>query len=205
MNTRDRIKTKGKELFNQQGVLNVTLRNIAQELQISYGNVTYHFPNKSKLLEALYEDMNMQLMRLQSQHQVGDNLLTYFLKLPDYNFDITIDYIFFYKDFVELKRNHPEFYEKVEAANLFRRTKWMEMLRILQHQKFLRENLKNEDLDYIIELSVGIRMFYFQSTEIEQIQRSIFKEKVNRLLLPYLSENGIQIYKEFGNLTEQQP
>lgn len=202
MNTRDRIKIKGQELFNLQGVQNITLRHIAQDLDISYGNVTYHFPNKSKLLEALYEDMNLQLVKLQSQYQVNDNLLAYFLQLPDYNFDITLDYIFFYKDFVELKRNYPEFYEKVEAANLFRRGKWMEMLRALQHQGFLKTELTDEDLDYIIELSVGIRMFYFQNSDIKQIQKSIFKEKVNRLLLPYLSENGIRIYEESGHLTE---
>lgn len=202
MNTRNKVKRKAQELFNLQGVQNITLRHIAQELNISYGNVTYHFPNKTKLLEVLYEDMNQQLMKLSSRYQEGDNLLAYFLQLPDDNFDITLDYIFFYKDFVELKRNYPEFYQKVEAANLFRKGKWMEMMFFLQHQGFLKAELTEKDLNYIIELSVGIRMFYFQDSDLKQIRKSIFKEKVNRLLLPYLSEKGILTYTEVCNLIE---
>lgn len=196
MNTEEKIKSKGIDLFNQFGFCNVTLRQISQELGISYGNVTYHFSNKSKLLDSIYEDMNIKLTQIQSMLQPDEQLLKYFLKLPDYNFDITLEYIFFYKDFLELKRKYSEFYEKVEIKNQIRRNQWLQLLSALQQKEYLKKELTSEDLNYIIELSISMRMFYFQNTDLKQIEKNTFKDKVNRLLLPYLSDHGLQIYKE---------
>lgn len=196
MNTEEKIKSKGIDLFNQFGFCNVTLRQISQELGISYGNVTYHFSNKSKLLDSIYEDMNIKLTQIQSMLQPDEQLLKYFLKLPDYNFDITLEYIFLYKDFLELKRKYSEFYEKVEIKNQIRRNQWLQLLSALQQNEYLKKELTSEDLNYIIELSISMRMFYFQNTDLKQIEKNTFKDKVNRLLLPYLSDHGLQIYKE---------
>lgn len=195
MNTEEKIKSKGIDLFNQFGFCNVTLRQISQELGISYGNVTYHFSNKSKLLDSIYEDMNIKLTQIQSMLQPDEQLLKYFLKLPDYNFDITLEYIFFYKDFLELKRKYSEFYEKVEIKNQIRRNQWLQLLSVLQQNEYLKKELTSEDLNYIIELSISMRMFYFQNTDLKQIEKNTFKDKVNQLLLPYLSDHGLQIYK----------
>ena len=196
MNTEEKIKSKGIDLFNQFGFCNVTLRQISQELGISYGNVTYHFSNKSKLLDSIYEDMNIKLTQIQSMLQPDEQLLKYFLKLPNYNFDITLEYIFFYKDFLELKRKYSEFYEKVEIKNQIRRNQWLQLLSVLQQNEYLKKELTSEDLNYIIELSISMRMFYFQNTDLKQIEKNTFNDKVNRLLLPYLSDHGLQIYKE---------
>jgi AcrR family transcriptional regulator len=201
VNTEEKIKSKGIDLFNQFGFCNVTLRQISQELGISYGNVTYHFSNKSKLLDSIYEDMNIKLTQIQSMLQPDEQLLKYFLKLPDYNFDITLEYIFFYKDFLELKRKYPEFYEKVEIKNQIRRNQWLQLLSVLQQNEYLKKELTSEDLNYIIELSISMRMFYFQNTDLKQIEKNTFNDKVNRLLLPYLSDHGLQIYK--GTIPQQ--
>lgn len=200
MNTKSRIKKVARELFNQNGVQNITLRHIAEHLGISYGNVTYHYPNKSLLLEAIYEEMNIELLQLQKSVPTPLNLLEYFLLLPDYNFDISTKYIFFFKDFVELKRNFKDFYQKVELANQGRKVKWIELLQTLQHQDFLNKSLETNDLKYIIDLSIGIRMFYFQNTEINDFDKSIFRDQVNRLLLPYLTEKGLQVYQSVCKL-----
>ena len=46
MNTKDKILEKSLELFNNQGVHNVGVRDIARALEISPGNMSYHFPKK---------------------------------------------------------------------------------------------------------------------------------------------------------------
>lgn len=55
MKTRDRILACALELFNEQGEPNVTTLEIANELDISPGNLYYHFKGKEALLEALLE------------------------------------------------------------------------------------------------------------------------------------------------------
>ena len=51
MKTKDKIKIKATELFNNKGFKNVTLREVAKALGISYGNVTYHFKTKKEVIK----------------------------------------------------------------------------------------------------------------------------------------------------------
>jgi AcrR family transcriptional regulator len=48
--TRELIKAKAKELFNQRGYDHVSLRDIAAACQISIGNLNYHFHRKEILI-----------------------------------------------------------------------------------------------------------------------------------------------------------
>lgn len=179
------IKYQGRLLFNQRGVRNVTLRDIAADLKKSYGNITYHYPTKEILIEAIYEDMNNDLSGLQTTIPENKNLLEYFLMLPELSFDISLNYLFFFKDFVELKRAYPGFYKKVETGNNHRKEKWRQLLQLLQVQGYLKSELDITDLNYIMELSTGIRMMYFM--EKEEYEKAEYTRIVNRLLYPYLA------------------
>lgn len=44
-------------LFNDAGAANVSTRQIAAEIGISHGNLTYHFPGKKDILLAIYNTM----------------------------------------------------------------------------------------------------------------------------------------------------
>ncbi len=57
MKTRDKILKKAQQLFNKNGVGNVTVRNICNELNISLGNFTYYFPDKQQIIVELYRGM----------------------------------------------------------------------------------------------------------------------------------------------------
>ena len=54
MKTRDKILLTALNLFNEFGVPNVTLRRIAGEMNISQGNLNYHFKHREDIIEALY-------------------------------------------------------------------------------------------------------------------------------------------------------
>lgn len=58
MGTKERILEKSIELFNNQGVNNVGVRDVARALEISPGNLSYHFPKKEDLILALMEKMS---------------------------------------------------------------------------------------------------------------------------------------------------
>ena len=49
---RDDILDTAERLFNERGYQSVSLRDIAQELHISKGNLTYYFQKKEDLIEA---------------------------------------------------------------------------------------------------------------------------------------------------------
>ncbi|MEL6256851.1 MAG: TetR/AcrR family transcriptional regulator, partial [Bacteroidota bacterium] len=56
-NTRQKICDAARSLFNEQGYNRVTIRMIATALNMSSGNLNYHFRKKEDILESLYFEM----------------------------------------------------------------------------------------------------------------------------------------------------
>lgn len=57
MSTKDRIVKTAIKLFNSKGFKVVSLNEIASNLGMSRGNLTYHFPDKNILLEEISTEM----------------------------------------------------------------------------------------------------------------------------------------------------
>jgi AcrR family transcriptional regulator len=62
--TRERILEASLALFNRFGAPQVTTANIADELNISPGNLYYHFANKDEIVFELYEAHEARLLPL---------------------------------------------------------------------------------------------------------------------------------------------
>ena len=56
MKTRDRILQKSLQLFNEQGERSISTNHIAAALEISPGNLYYHFRNKESIIAELLLD-----------------------------------------------------------------------------------------------------------------------------------------------------
>ena len=61
--TRTKILVASLSLFNERGEPNTTTNEIANEADISPGNLHYHFPKKSLLVEALLAEFQADVRR----------------------------------------------------------------------------------------------------------------------------------------------
>src|SRR5690554_1339722 len=101
MKTRDRILQASLHLFNEHGEPNVTTLQIADELNISPGNLYYHFKNKTEIIDELFhrfESHINDLLEVPEEIQgIEDQWL--FLHLL---FETIAQYRFIYQDLVNV-------------------------------------------------------------------------------------------------------
>ncbi|MCC6659026.1 MAG: TetR/AcrR family transcriptional regulator [Rhodocyclaceae bacterium] len=100
--TRERILEAGLRLFNDFGEPNVTTTVIADELNISPGNLYYHFHSKDEIVNALFGDF---------EREIGETLAAPARRAPDVEdmwlflhllFEAIWKFRFLYRDLDEL-------------------------------------------------------------------------------------------------------
>jgi AcrR family transcriptional regulator len=104
--TRQRILDASLALFNDQGEPNVTTNHIADELEISPGNLYYHFRNKDDIIEHLFQRYEERMdSALVAPEGRLPNLEDIWLQLH-LVFECIWEYRFLYRDLVDiLSRN----------------------------------------------------------------------------------------------------
>jgi AcrR family transcriptional regulator len=104
--TRERILETALVMFNSQGEPNVTTNHIADELEISPGNLYYHFRNKDDIVEQLFTAYETRMDEaLQVPQERLPNLEDIWMQLHRV-FECMWEFRFLYRDLVDiLSRN----------------------------------------------------------------------------------------------------
>lgn len=199
MSTREQIKQTALKLFNAGGFEIVTLRDVAAAMDKSYGNITYHFPGKEALVTELYRDMTKELGIAMQAENGKRNLLEMLIDAPAHSFQVSMKYIFLYRDYVTIIRSYRVLARELKAGNKARMQSYLHILLEIQKQGYLDKSLETEDLNYLMELSGAMRTFYFLNNPELKLKKSELKKHyiqyVNQLLYPYLSTKGKNIYR----------
>jgi len=107
MKTKDRILKEALELFNQQGSDDVSLRAIARSMDISVGNLAYHYANTDRIIEALYLELAEKMDQPISEIEGLNPELSLMVKLSRKNFEIMYQYRFILLYFTRIARRIP--------------------------------------------------------------------------------------------------
>jgi AcrR family transcriptional regulator len=113
--TRQRILDTALVLFNAEGEPHVTTNRIADELEISPGNLHYHFRTKADLIGALFEAFEQRMLELlatpEERHPDIDDIWL-FLHLA---FEAIGDFRFLYRDLTDLCSRHRGLHQRFRA------------------------------------------------------------------------------------------
>lgn len=108
MKTADRILLISLELFNLHGEANISSVDIATELEISPGNLYYHFKGKEIIISSLFElyqqRMNKVLLSPKAKELTIDEFFYYLFLV----FEISHDFRFLYRNPAELQEKYPQ-------------------------------------------------------------------------------------------------
>lgn len=108
------ILDESRKLFNQDGLSNVTIRQIAMGLNMSSGNLNYHFKTRGDIVGGVLEDL-MVIEEKFIQLYITTNLDEARLKkLMKAHAKAMFDYRFFWLDFVQVGRENIKVQKRVD-------------------------------------------------------------------------------------------
>ena len=187
--TKKKILEASLRLFNAHGVAEVSLRNIAEAIPISIGNLQYHFRKREEIIEALYHQLVERIDAVFVPE--GEDLLAAALQVPVLLFQAFSDYPFFFIDFVGITRNHPKIKKHYADLSKRRKQEFLAVINQLVEKGILRkEELVGEyhSLYQRIEL---ISNFWFSAQLIQREQipstaAADYAQQIKMCMYPYL-------------------
>lgn len=207
MKLKEKILSQAIELFNEAGISSTSLNQIADKLQISPGNLTYHFKTKAILIKEIYEKMHAD-----SQNFINlDGYLTLddFRKIIGSFRDFMKKNSFFFQDLVFILRNYPEVGKLYEESNLMRLEQGRKLFDYYIETERMIPEEEGINYDFLIHNVWMVGAFWNTQSKIFT-SRNLFEKPMDLvemtwyMLLPYLTEKGREEYKQINVFLEKQ-
>ncbi|WP_340155201.1 TetR/AcrR family transcriptional regulator [uncultured Winogradskyella sp.] len=195
-----KIKTEAISLFNVLGFSVVSMKQIADKLGISAGNLRYHYVSKEALLKVIYTEMYDETL----DYILPDNTyitLFHFEEMMQKFDNLQQRYAFFFKDIVHISTVYPSISKPYEASNLVRFKDARKLIDYyVESGRMVAEN-QTIDYDQVIYTIWMISTFWqaqkqIMKTEQYEVNKRPSIEIQWNLLLPYLTEKGLNEYQE---------
>ncbi len=196
MKTRDKIIVTGKKLFNLNGFGATTLYQIAQELDISRGNLTYYFKNKEVFLEEIVQEMWAKYKAKMSETQYPSWENTNNATKAFHELQQAYSFIFFDKQVMEYPTVKKQI-KRIYADDLKRQ---MSIISFSIQVGNMREELIPGTYYNLCRTLWMLSFFWLMSDIYQDIQKETSWDRVAwSLILPHFTEQGILAFKEhFG-------
>ncbi|RBL91197.1 TetR/AcrR family transcriptional regulator [Chitinophaga flava] len=108
MDTKEKIRNAALKLFNEQGIDAITIRHIAKELDISHGNLQYHYKNTNDIILVLFNEVNDGFTHLIGiKEKPATITFSDFRSWTEQLFELIWQYRFIFLHFVEVTRRVP--------------------------------------------------------------------------------------------------
>lgn len=202
INTKTKILDTALNLFNEKGLSNVTLRTIATQMNISQGNLNYHFKKRDDIIEALYFQLVDKInsnINTQLENMSLNSLFLVFQSIMN-NFD---EYRFFLLDFVQIMRTSKTIQQHYMTLTDERKLQleffFNEMTKndIMKKEQFEGEyEMLFKRLQILTDFCFSNASIYY--TNISSDIKNQYKKIILHELYPYLTEKGkIEFQKLF--------
>lgn len=168
MKTRDRILLTSLLLFNQEGEQNVTTVDIANEMDISPGNLYYHFKGKESIIEALYNNYELQLSGLLNQSlehtlSVEDHWLFIYIL-----FEEIYKFRFFYLNVADIMFKYPDIERRFRRLLLLKIDTIEALCKNLLQR--LEVTVERSDIRFLAENIAQSMMYWFSYQQLVRPQ-----------------------------------
>lgn len=194
MTTKEKILSSALELFNIEGVENVTTRHIAKALSISQGNLHYHYPTKNVVIEALFAQFLADVKNAERFKNAGFEKEDVLASMKD-NYKLMYTYRCFFKDNEVVWRRLPII--KSTLLDLFQHKKSQikQIIELYKGQGIFREGISNAQVEFLADQFIFSITSWLSASEYltEELNISDYYARFTfRIWLPYLKEDEMK-------------
>lgn len=207
MKTREKILLTSLLLFNEEGEPNVTTVDIANEMDISPGNLYYHFKGKDAIILALFEHFEAEFLDILTAPvdkalNIEDSWFYLYVVFEEvYNFR------FFYQNLNDILQRNPSIGKRFKAL-LQRKLKTTVTIiqALIDHEIIVIDEVETTEIAHNINLVLTHWLNYaalqdWPDNQVTIIHQGVFQ--VMSLIAPYFSDQYQHIFLEMKNLYQQ--
>ena len=193
MSRKEKILETALKLFNEGNTQMATTNHIAKAMNISPGNLHYHYKNREDIIRVLYKQMR-EKMSLPIEA-----LPTTIIELNEHQKDlleILWEYRFFYKELLFLFSRDSELEKMYVEDNLNHRQRVIKTI-----ESFIKngelELLNGQSIEFLADSVLMTTQFYFSYSKTlgKEIDKNSVKETidyVNGVFRPYLTKKALE-------------
>lgn len=196
---KDVIVKTAIRLFNQKGFAHVSMKQVADELKMSAGNLSYHFKTKEVLLSHIYSQMRIEAV----DYILPETYLTlhHFEEIIQKFIQHQQQYAFFFQDVVNIVRAYPAIATQYHETT----QKRFEQARQLIDYYIKTERLKPADelvnYDQLIHVIWMVTTFWASQAQIAQMPNYSVNqcqpvELLWNLIIPLMTDKGKEEYEQ---------
>ena len=203
--TKERILEKALELLNERGVAQVSIRSIGDQLNMSPGNLSYHYANVDVIVEALYfrlvEELDVLISKSMQLASTQGIDLAFTYRSIEQTFAIFQRYKFLMLDFADIMRRHESLKKHFQELAKVRQGQFLPLIAVLQAGGWVEsERYPGQFKDWIEQASL-IGDYWMASAEImldgdAELKRKHYVRLFFATLAPHLTERGLAVYHQ---------
>ena len=211
MKTKDRIVQASLELFNAHGERNVTTNHIASHLNISPGNLYYHFRNKEEIIRNIFDRYAQHMQVSFEPVKPSEDPVEILSNYLDAVFSALFHFNFLYDNLPVIMARDPELKSQYLEIHNKMMDKIHQLVLGLQDANVIKiDNNDIDDFSNIIKQQVTFWISYCKtSREDTTISESLIYSGLLKVLLlfkPYVTDSFIGVvtdltarYKSLAN------
>lgn len=199
LNTKQKILNASIQLFNENGLANVRLQQIADEIGISVGNLAYHYRNKEAIIGAVNDNLNEEIMEILSAYGLFPNFIDFDHQLSKY-FSFVQKFPFYFVDLMEIERVSPTVHLQRQQhiakmiSQIRKRFDFYQRRGVLVQEP--REGLYDN-----VATSIWVLISFWQAQNsarglADSATPEKFKEMIWNLIYPYFTSDGIAEFEQ---------
>ena len=201
MKTRDRILVTSLALFNDEGEAHTTTIDIANELDISPGNLYYHFKGKDQIIDELFQQYELALSGTltapieQPLDAVEDNWYYLYVVMEE-----MYQYRFLYLNLDNLMQRYPDLDRRFKRLIQLKRAALYAICKALLEQAVI--DARDQQLLGLVDNMTLTLTFWFNYDQLlneEHSPQVIIHGGVLQLLTmvaPYLGDDELDFYRD---------